>query len=342
MYSIKVLAEIVNGQIIGDENQQISHIASLEHADAQSIAYYNNKKYQAALTQTKASVVILTADVETDCPAIKLIVDNPHLAFAKIAQKLYPLPTQPTGIHPQAITTGATIDSSAMIAPMVVIGEGAVIEAGVYIGAGCVIGKNSLIKKDSFLSANITIMDHMVIGERCIIQAGAVIGSDGFGFAKDDKQWVKIPQVGRVIIGDDVEIGANTAIDRGAIEDTIIADGVKLDNQIHIAHNVKIGKNTAMAACGGIAGSTTIGENCMFAGMVGITGHIHIADDIFITGATPITRSLTKAGTYSGNIVAMENKTWRKSTARFRKLDELYKKITILEKKLATIEEKKS
>ena len=341
-YTIKQLAEIVDAEIIGDSHQKITQVASLDDSIPQSIAFYHDKKYKKALSTTKVSAVILKKEMSDTCSVIQLLVDDPHLAFAKIAQKLHPLPTASAGIHPQAVTTGATIDPSAIIAAKVVIGAGAIIEAGVYIGSGCVIGQNAQIKKNSYLSANISVMDHMIIGERCIIHAGAVIGSDGFGFAKDGKQWLKIPQIGRVVIGDDVEIGANTAIDRGAIKDTIIADGVKLDNQIHIAHNVQIGKNTAIAACVGIAGSTTIGENCTFAGMVGVTGHINIADDIFITGATPVTRSLTKSGAYSGNVVVMENKHWRKSNARFRKLDDMYKKIVALEKKLAAIEEKKS
>ena len=330
--TLKQLAEIVGGTVIGDENAPIHRIASLQVAQKNEITYYLDKKYKDHLIGSQAGAVILTETAQADCQTNKLVVTDPHLAFAKIARFLHPVKRQLAGIHPSAVVDGAEIHPSASIAPHVVIGAGSLIAENVEIGAGCVIGENVQIKQNTRLVSNINIYSETRIGADCVIHAGVVIGSDGFGFAKDGERWLHIPQVGRVIIGDRVEIGANTAIDRGALDDTVIANGVKLDNHIHLAHNVEIGENCAFAACVAIAGSTKVGKNCTFAGIVGITGHIEIGDNVYVTGMTPVTRSLKKQGVYSGNIGVMENKEWRKSNARFRKLDDMYKRLCVLEK----------
>ncbi len=330
--TLKTLAEIIDAQIIGDETVLIDRIDSLDSATSGAIGYFINPKFRVNLGTTKASAIILKEDAQSFCSTNMLVVKDPQLAFAQIATFLYPPKHREPNIHPSAVTEGATLDSSVVIGAHVVIGKGSVIAANVQIEAGCVIGEDVSIGKNTHLKGNVSIYDDTEIGADCLIHSGVVLGSDGFGFAQKDKEWFKIPQIGHVVIGDRVEIGANTVIDCGTLKNTIVKAGAKLDNLIHLAHNVEIGENSALAACVAIAGSTKIGQNCTFGGVVAITGHIEIADNIFVTGATPVTRSLKKAGVYSGNVAVMENKAWRKSNARFRKLDEMYKRISALEK----------
>ncbi len=320
-------------RLVGDADCIISSIAVLQDAAPGSISFLSNRKYRKYLKTTRASAIILGPELLEDCPANALVSDNPYLVFAKVAQLMTVPPIIKAGQHASAIVApSAQIDASARIGPGVVIEDNVVIGARVDIGAGCVIGAGCQIGEESRLVANVTLCHEVTIGQRVLIHPGAVIGSDGFGLANDDGAWVKVPQLGAVRIGDDVEIGANTTIDRGAIKDTVIGDGVKLDNQIQIAHNVEIGAHTAIAACVGIAGSTKIGSHCTLAGGVGVVGHLDIADHVHFSAQTLVTRSVTTPGYFSGNLPAVPNNVWRKTIARIRQLEETTQRIRDLEK----------
>ena len=249
---------------------------------------------------------------------------------------LYPRPPMEAGIHPSAVVAAAThVDASAWIGPTAVVEAGAQIGPRVFVGPGCIIGEGVSIDADSRLVARVTLCRGTVIGKRALLHPGAVIGRSGFGFAKDGERWVRIPQVGRAVLGDDVEIGANTTVDRGAIGDTVIRDGVKLDNHIQIGHNVQVGEHTAMAAMTGISGSTHIGRNCTISGAVGMAGHLDIGDQVHFTGQAMVTRSFPDAGSYSSGIPAMPSAEWRRNVARFRHLDELSRRLKQLEERVA-------
>jgi UDP-3-O-[3-hydroxymyristoyl] glucosamine N-acyltransferase len=242
-------------------------------------------------------------------------------------------PTARAGVHPSAIiAASARVATSASVGPGVVIEEEAVIGENVVLGAHTYVGARSSIGNDGWLAPRVTLYHDVSIGERVVIQSGAVLGGEGFGFAKQDGEWLKIAQIGGVTIGDDVEIGANTTIDRGALDDTRIGNDVKLDNQIMIAHNVEIGDHTAMAACVGISGSTKVGRNCMLAGGVGLVGHIDICDNVFVTGMTMVTHSITQPGAYSSGTAMQTAGDWKKNAVRFRQLDDMAKRIRALEK----------
>ena len=319
------------------ENTDITSLATLANAQAGQVAFLANKKYLAQLSTTKATVVIVSPDMLAQCPVNALVMDNPYMGYALLANLLDTTPKVSEGIHPSAI-----IADDVQIGKNVSIGANSVIESGVNladsvsIGAGCFIGKNASIGKGTSLWSNISIYHDVIIGEACLIQANTVIGSDGFGYAPVEGQykWHKIPQLGRVVIGNRVEIGASTTIDRGALDDTIIKDGVILDNQIQIAHNVVVGENTAMAACSVIAGSTVMGKNCTIAGLVGINGHINITDNCVFTGMAMVTKDVTTPGIYSSGMPAAPNKEWNKTNARVKRLDSLAKRIKELENQL--------
>ncbi len=327
------LARQAGARLIGDADCGITGLSVLQEAKSGSISFLSNSKYRKYLKTTKASAVILEQKFLDECPTNALVSDNPYLVFAKIAQLIAPLPEKKAGRHVSAIVaSSACIDVSASIGPGVVIEDDAVIGAGVDIGAGCVIGKGCQIGDDSRLVTNVTLCHGVTIGSRVLIHPGAIIGSDGFGLANDNGVWIKVPQLGSVCVGDDVEIGANTTIDRGAINDTLIGDGVKLDNQIQIAHNVEIGAHTAIAACVGVAGSTRIGKQCTLAGGVGVVGHLEIADNVHFSAQTLVTRSFTEPGYFSGNLPAVPNSVWRKSIARIRQLEDIAQRVRHLEK----------
>ena len=319
------------------ENSLVTSLATLANAKAGQVAFLANKKYISQLSETRASAVIISSDMLTQCPVNALVMDNPYKGYAILANLLDTTPKVADGIH-----TSAVIAGNAKLGENVSIGANSVIEAdvtlgdNVSIGAGCFIGKGASIAKGTSLWSNISVYHDVIIGEHCLIQANTVIGSDGFGYAPVDEQykWHKIPQLGRVVIGNRVEIGASTTIDRGALEDTIIKDGVILDNQIQIAHNVVVGENTAMAACSVIAGSTVIGQNCTIAGLVGINGHINITDNCVFTGMAMVTKDISASGVYSSGMPAAPNKEWNKSNARIKRLDSLTKRVKELEKLL--------
>lgn len=319
----------------GDPHTVVRHVGTLESADATALAFLANPKYRAQLTATRAAAVVLEPAAAADCPTAALLTPHPYATYARIAVLLHPPEYRAAGIHPSAaVDATANIDSTAHIGPHVTVGAGAKVGARAVVGPGCVVGDHVQVGADTRLLAKVTVLERVVIGERCIVNSGAVIGSEGFGFAPEHSGWLKVPQVGGVMIGNDVEIGANTTIDRGAIDDTVIEDGVKLDNQIQIAHNVRIGAHTAIAACSGISGSTTIGKRCMIAGMVGIVGHISICDDVIITGKSMVSSSIRKPGMYSGTLPLDEAKLFRRNAARFRQLDRMAQELRRLGGKL--------
>jgi UDP-3-O-[3-hydroxymyristoyl] glucosamine N-acyltransferase len=264
-----------------------------------------------------------------------ILADNPYLVYARASGLLFPQPEVVAGIHPSAVVaTDVVCPDTAYIGPMAVLAEGVVLGEGVFVGPGCVIGAGCRIGSQSRLEASVTLAEGVTLGERVRIHPGTVIGGDGFGFANDNGRWVKVPQLGSVEIGHDVEIGANTCIDRGSLRNTVIGDGVKLDNLIMIAHNVEVGAHTAMAANTGISGSTKIGRYCTLAGAVGLVGHIELADHVHVTGMTMVTRSLKEAGVYSGNVPAEPNRSWQRNMVHLRHLDELVKRVAELESRL--------
>ncbi len=334
------LDEIVarlGGEIVGAGDTAISRIATLELAGPGDLAFLANPKYRSQLAATRAAAVIMAPPAVPELKAA-ILTPQPYLYFARVAQWLNPDPRPVPGIHPSAVVEGR-VAAGASIAPNVYIGHGAEIGDAVVIGPGCSIGEDVVIGAGSRLAANVAVYANCQIGERCLIHSAAVIGADGFGFARDaDRGWVKIPQIGRVLIGNDVEIGAGTTIDRGALVDTVIGDGVKLDNQIQIGHNVRIGAHTAMAGCVGIAGSAVIGARCTVGGGAIILGHLRVADDVDISAGTLVTKSIPKSGSYSGAVPFLEHGDWLRNFARLRHLDAMADKIRALEQRLAALE----
>ncbi len=332
-FSLAQLAELLGAELRGDAEKVIIGLATLQDANAEQLSFLANAHYRKQLEQSQAGAMLLSAKDADDYDGNCLIVPDAYLAYAKLSHYFDRTPEQVAGIHPSAvIAETALIDSTASIGAGAVIEEHAVIGAGVIIGAQCFIGARTTIADGGRLLARVTLYHDVTIGQRVVIQSGAVIGGEGFGFANHQGVWHKIAQIGGVTIGDDVEIGANTCIDRGALSDTLIGNGVKLDNQIQIAHNVQIGDNTAIAACVGISGSAKIGRNCMLAGGVGLVGHIDICDDVFITGMTMVTHSITEPGAYSSGTAMQPAGNWKKNAVRFRQLDDMAKRIRTLEK----------
>jgi len=311
-------------ELRGDPDRRITGVGTLAGASAGDLAFLANPRYRRFLAETRAAAVVLEPAYADQCPVDALLVNDPYACYARIAASLYPAPAAAPGIHPSAVVhPAARIDPLASIGPLVVIEDGAEIGARAVIGAGSLVQGRASVGADTRLVARVTLCERVVIGERCLLHPGVVIGGDGFGFAPDHGTWLKVPQIGTVRIGNDVEIGSNTTIDRGAIEDTVIDDGVKLDNQIQVGHNVRIGAHTVIAACAGISGSVTIGRRCMIAGAVGIAGHLTICDDVMITGLSLVSSSVRKPGVYSSAIPIQEAAVFRRNVARFRNLDRL-------------------
>ncbi len=330
------LASAVGADLSGDPDIEITGVGTLEHAARGEISFLSNPRYRRFLSDTQASAVILAAEDAAHCHTAKLISDNPYLTYAKAASQLLPQLDQPAGRHPSAVLSPtADVHTTAWIGPCAVIGERVRIGAGAYIGPGSVVEDDCVIGSATRLVARVTLCQGTQLGSKCLIHPGAVLGADGFGLANDAGRWVKVPQIGRVIVGDEVEIGANTTVDRGALENTVLGNGVKLDNLIQIGHNVQIGEHTALAAACAIAGSTKIGRFCTIGGLTGLAGHLTIGDNVHFSGASQVTRSFPNAGYYSGNLPAMENKDWRKAVARIRQLDGMAKQLKALEKLVA-------
>jgi len=338
-YRLGDLAERLGAELRGDADSEVVRVAQLQSAAPGSISFLANSKYLKHLAATRASAVIVSPELADKSPVDVLISDNPYLCYALAADILHPKPAFQAGIHHSSVIAEETsIAEDVWIGPFTVIEAGSRIAPGVFIGPGCVIGAGSSIGRDSRLVAKITLCARAQLGERVLIHPGVVIGADGFGLANDHGKWIKIPQLGSVVIGNDVEIGANTTIDCGTIQDTIIADGVKLDNQIQIGHNVEIGENTAIAGCAGIAGSTKVGKNCTLGGAVGVAGHLEIGDDVHFSGLTPVTRSFTQPGHYSGNLPAVSNSEWRKSVAHIRRMSDMMQRLKTLEKQIGALD----
>lgn len=311
----------------------IENVADIDHAGQGDLVFISSMKYKSSLASTKASAIICKEEWLDSCELPALLTDDPRLAFAKAATLLNPVAKKTSGVHPAAVVAGgASVHSTAIIEANAVIKSGAKIAAYAFVGAGSVIGNNVHIGEKSYLNANVTIYSNCIIGNECILHSGVVIGADGFGFVKEGEAYFKVPQLGRVHIGDNVEIGANTTIDRGALLDTVIGNGVKLDNQIQIGHNVEIGDHTVISACSCIAGTVKIGKFCLFGGSVGIRDNIEICDHVMITGRTLVSHSITKPGSYSSSTPMDETANWRKNAVRFRQLDDMAKRIRALEK----------
>ncbi|MGG7596873.1 UDP-3-O-(3-hydroxymyristoyl)glucosamine N-acyltransferase [Pseudomonas sp. WC1] len=332
------LAEALGAELKGPEALEITGLATLQEAVSGQLSFLANKQYRKFLDDSTASAVLLKAEDAEGFAGNALIVADPYLAYARISHLFDPKPKAVAGIHPSAVVAeDAQVDASASIGPFAVVESGARIDANVTVGAHCFIGARCIIGEGGWLAPRVTLYHDVTIGKRVVIQSGAVIGGEGFGFANEKGIWRKIAQIGGVTLGDDVEIGVNTAVDRGALSDTRIGDGVKLDNQIQIAHNVQVGDHTAMAACVGISGSTRIGKHCMIAGGVGMVGHIDVCDNVFVSGMTMVTRSITEPGGYSSGTAMQPLAEWRKSAARIRQLDEMSKRLQQLEKRVDTV-----
>ncbi|MDD5392512.1 MAG: UDP-3-O-(3-hydroxymyristoyl)glucosamine N-acyltransferase [Thiothrix sp.] len=322
-FSLAELAEHTGSRLQGDSGFRCYAVASIEQAQASDISYIRGGKFRHYLQSSQAGALILPPDLAADYSGHCLVNPDPYLAYAKVVTLFYPTTRPAAGVHPTAV-----------IADDVVLGE------GVSIGAGCVLGAGCQIGADTCIYPNVTLGYNTQVGQRCIIHSGAVLGADGFGFAPDRGMWYKIPQVGNVVLGDDVEIGANTTIDRAALGSTRIGNGVKLDNLIQIGHNTQIGDYTAIAACTAVAGSVQIGRHCQIAGMCAIAGHLSITDHVIVTGTSMVSHSITQAGVYSSGTSVTENAVWRKNAARFNQLDKLARRLAELEKQLADLQNK--
>jgi UDP-3-O-[3-hydroxymyristoyl] glucosamine N-acyltransferase len=322
----------------GDPDIVVDHVATLATAGAGALSFLANPRYRPQLGTTRAGAVILTEEAVADCPVACLVSPDPHLSYARIAADLHPPAPLTPGVSPAAhVASGCRIGEGSEISAGAVLGDDVVLGARVFIGPNAVLGAGCAVGDDSRVMAAVVLYPRVRIGARCIVHSGAVLGADGFGYARDvDGSRIKIPQVGGVVVGDDVEIGANTTIDRGAIGDTIIGDGVRLDNQIQVAHNVIIGAHTAIAAQSGISGSTRIGARCVIGGDVAVAGHIEVADDVMIGGGTRVTGSIRRPGIYGGVIPADEMTRWRRNAVRFGQLDEIARRVRELEKAMKT------
>jgi UDP-3-O-[3-hydroxymyristoyl] glucosamine N-acyltransferase len=321
-FSLGELAVRFGLTLRGEPGVTVRGVATLSRAEAGALSFLANSRYRKSLETTRASAVLVSAEDAAHCPVAALIHPNPYLAYARIAALLHPDVGLAPGIHPSAVVAGrAKIAASASIAALAVVEDDVEIGERAAIGPGCIVQKGARIGADSVLVSSVTLYPGVTLGQRCILHAGAVVGADGFGFAPNAGSWVKVPQVGSVRIGDDVEIGANTTIDRGAIADTVVENGVKLDNQIQVGHNVVIGAHTAIAACTGISGSTVIGQRCMIGCMVGFAGHLSIADDVVVTGCSLVSASIKQAGSYSSGMPTVETRLWRRMVAHLRRLD---------------------
>jgi len=332
-YTVAELADRFGLAFHGDGARRIVGVGTLAAAQSDQLSFLSNSKYAAQLKATRAGVVVLRQENAGDCPTAALVAADPYVAYAKIAALFERLPAAPRGIHPSAVVaTSARVSASASIGPHCVIEDGAVVEDGAVLGPHCIVGPDCTVGAQSRLVARVTLVVRVTLGKRVLVHPGAVIGSDGFGLAFEQDHWVKIPQLGGVRVGDDCEIGANTTIDRGALEDTVLEEDVRLDNQIQIAHNVHIGAHTAMAGCAAVAGTARIGRYCQIGGNAGVLGHLELADGVTITAKSLVTHSIREPGEYSSGVPLQDNRQWRKNAARFKHLDEYARRLAALEK----------
>lgn len=336
--SLGELAEFIGARVVGDPDARVSELAAIHSAGPGALSFVANPKYQRFLLDTHATAVILAESLLAHCPCNALVVENPYLAYAKVSHWFATSPAYLAGIHPSAVVhPDASLAPGVHVGPLAVIEQGAEIGEGVVIGAQCFVGVNTRIGAGSFLWPNVTLYHGVRVGKRTTIHAGTVIGSDGFGYARAQGKWVKIAQLGGVEIGDDVDIGACSTIDRGALGDTVIEHGVILDNQVHIAHNASVGENTAIAGKSGISGSSRIGKNCTMAGMSGLVGHIEVCDNVNISSMTAISRSITQPGTYTSGTGMETHASWLKNASRFRQLDDMARRLAKLERHFSEV-----
>lgn len=342
-YRLSDIVRRFGGEVLGDADVRITQVATLDAAGPGQISFLANRRYRKQLEQTRADAVIVAAHDADATQRPRIVCDDPYTYFARVSALLNPPSAVSPGIHPlAAVHPSARIAASAAIGPFVSIGAGAEVGEGSSVEAGCALGENARIGRDCRLYSNVSVYHDCLIGDRVILHSGAVIGADGFGLAWDNGRWKKIPQIGRVILGDDVEVGANTTIDRGALDDTVLEEGVKLDNQIQIGHNCKIGAHTAMAGCAGIAGSTRVGRYCRIGGGAIIAGHLEIADRVEIAGGAAVPKSILEPGTYSSFLPAAPHRDWLRTAAHIRHLDALVERVRALESRLAEWEGKKN
>jgi len=314
-------------ELRGDPATPIDGVGTLADAKPGQLGFLANPRYRAQLASTHASAIVLRAGDADECKAAALIAGDPYVAFARIAALFEPAPAAEPGVHPSAsIAPGARIAASASVGPFCVVAANAIVGESALLGPHCIVGRGCTIGASSRLVARVTLVQDVTIGQRVLIHPGVVIGADGFGIAFEHDQWVKVPQLGGVRVGDDCEIGANTTIDRGALGDTVLEEDVRLDNQIQIAHNVSIGAHTAMAGCSAVAGSARIGRYCLIGGGAGILGHLDIADRVTVTAMSLVTHSIRQAGEYSSGTPIQENRQWRRNAARFKHLDDFVRR----------------
>ncbi len=334
-YRLGEIAEHIGAGLLGDPDVIVDRVAALDVAGPNAVTFLSNRRYRPYLERTRAGAVILAPEFADACPVPALVLGDPYLGYARAATLL-----SPPVVATPCIAASAVIDPGASIAPDASVGHHCVVEAGASVGAGTSLGAGSYLGRDSSIgprgriAARVVVCQGVHIGARAIIHPGVVVGADGFGIANDDGVWVKIPQFGGVRIGDDVEIGANTTIDRGALGDTVIENGVKLDNLIQIGHNVHIGAHTAIAACVAVGGSAHIGRRCRIHGAVSIAGHLEIADDVHLTATSAVPNTIREAGVYSSGMPIQENRVWRRNITRLRHLDDLARRLRAVERKL--------
>ena len=327
------LARRFGCELIGDPEVTVDRVGSLQNAGPDALSFLTASGFKRQLSSTRAAAVVLRASDAADCPTAALVNDNPYACYARMAAVISPAPVFEPGIHASAsIAPTAVLAPSAHVAANAVIEDGAIVGENAYIGACTVVGPGCVIGDNCQLKANVTFVRDVRVGSRCIFHSGCVVGADGFGNAMTPDGWVKVPQLGDVLIGDDVEVGSCTSIDCGAIDDTVIENGVRIDNQVQIGHNVHLGEHTAVAASAAIAGSARIGKRCQIAGMAGIAGHIEICDDVTILGKGMVSKNITRPGAYASNFPVEDAQIWNKRVALFRRLDKLLERISKLEK----------
>ncbi|BDU15958.1 UDP-3-O-(3-hydroxymyristoyl)glucosamine N-acyltransferase [Lysobacter auxotrophicus] len=327
-YTAQALAQRFGLRLHGDGAVPVDGVGTLARAGASQLAFLANPKYRGQLASSQAGVVVMREDDAADYDRTALIARDPYAAFAKISALFEPRPAREAGVHPSAvIDSTASVDASAHIGPFVSIGARSRVDAGAIVGPGCVIGEDCVVGAGTELIARVTLVARVRLGQRVVIHPGAVLGAAGFGLAMEGGRWLNVPQLGGVVVGDDCEIGANTCIDRGAIEDTVLEEDVRLDNQIQIGHNVFIGAHTAMAGCSAAAGSARIGRYCLIGGGAGVLGHLEICDKVIVTAMSLVTSSIREPGEYSSGTPLMDNRSWRKNAARFKQLDALARRV---------------
>ncbi|KJS08140.1 MAG: UDP-3-O-(3-hydroxymyristoyl) glucosamine N-acyltransferase [Gammaproteobacteria bacterium BRH_c0] len=332
-FALRELADFLKAELQGDPESEIRRLNTLQDGGTGDLAFLASNAYRRYLQDTRATAVILSREDAVGFTGNALIHPNPYVAYAKVTALFQPVSGEAAGIHPTAVVDEtAIVPASACIGPWAVIESGVQLGEAVIIGAGCFIGANSVIGDNSRLHPHVTVYQGSAIGQRAVVHSGAVLGADGFGFANEGGRWLKIHQLGAVEIGNDVEIGACTTIDRGALGNTVIGSGVIIDNLVQIAHNVRVGDGSAIAGCVGIAGSTVVGKHCVLAGGVGLVGHIELCDGVTVTACSMVTSSIATPGVYSSGTPFDDNRQWKKNAIRFGQLDEIYRRLAKLEK----------